>query len=279
MTARPPIVQINLAPTLGGAEVFTAFMSRALVARGWPTRVIVGADAHVLARSRFRRRGTGPRARRNRRRERAGTRRHRAHPRLAARARADGLRERGAVLGIAHQAIYDASRPAYYGRADLMFGVSRHVIATLRDNGVANVHAEPLLGIGEIHRLHTEAAPRPRCRCANGTNASSSRGFLPTGQRIVPGAGNGRTYAKTAGAHAGHRVAHRARQAVSGAVRHPRADHRGAAARQRRDLRHRGRLQAAGANCAARCARSGRASASGVISATWRPPIAASTTC
>jgi len=44
MAARPRIVQVNLAPTLGGAEVFTAFMSRALVARGWPTRVLVRAD-------------------------------------------------------------------------------------------------------------------------------------------------------------------------------------------------------------------------------------------
>ena len=46
MAARPTIVQINLAPTLGGAEVFTAFMSRALAARGWPTRVIVDAKAN-----------------------------------------------------------------------------------------------------------------------------------------------------------------------------------------------------------------------------------------
>ena len=45
MAARPAIVQINLAPTLGGAEVFTAFMSRALAARGWPTCVLVRADA------------------------------------------------------------------------------------------------------------------------------------------------------------------------------------------------------------------------------------------
>ena len=45
MTARPTIVQINLAPTLGGAEVYTAFMSRALAARGWPTRVVVSANA------------------------------------------------------------------------------------------------------------------------------------------------------------------------------------------------------------------------------------------
>ena len=48
------------------------------------------------------------------------------------------LRSRGPVVGIAHQAIYDSSRPAYYGAADVMFGVSRHVVATLRANGVAS---------------------------------------------------------------------------------------------------------------------------------------------
>ena len=63
MAARPTIVQINLAPTLGGAEVFTAFMSRALAARGWPTRVLVARRRGLLARPRLRRRGTIARAR------------------------------------------------------------------------------------------------------------------------------------------------------------------------------------------------------------------------
>ena len=42
---RPTIVQFNLSPTLGGAEVYTAFFSRALEARGWPTRVVVSPGA------------------------------------------------------------------------------------------------------------------------------------------------------------------------------------------------------------------------------------------
>ena len=40
-----------------------------------------------------------------------------------------------------------------------MFGVSQHVIATLQDNGVRNIYGVPLLGIGEIHRLHQAATP------------------------------------------------------------------------------------------------------------------------
>ena len=42
---RPTIVQFNLSPTLGGAEVYTAFFCRALEARGWPTRVVVNSAA------------------------------------------------------------------------------------------------------------------------------------------------------------------------------------------------------------------------------------------
>ena len=69
-------------------------------------------------------------------RRRAGARRHRADPRLAPRAGAGQAASARPVVGIAHQAIYDSSRPAYYDTADVMFGVSRHVVATLRANGV-----------------------------------------------------------------------------------------------------------------------------------------------
>ena len=103
----------------------------------------------------------GRRAGRRRRRRRAGARRHRARSTARSPRRCwPGCARRGIVLGIAHQAIYDSSRPAYYGtRPIIVFGVSRHVVATLRANGVANVHAEPLFGIGEIHRLHSDATP------------------------------------------------------------------------------------------------------------------------
>jgi glycosyltransferase involved in cell wall biosynthesis len=200
MTPRPRIVQINLAPTLGGAEVFTAFMSRALAARGWPTRVIVAARAsfwrdldfggvEVIGVSG----GDGI----------AATNALEAgdialiHGSLPAPMLAR-LRERGMVLGIAHQALYDASRPAYYGQSDLVFGVSRHVIATLRAHGMANVHDEPLLGIGEIHRLHSEATPirGPLCEWDERKFVEKLRG---AGQRVFPAFGHGARYAKRPG--------------------------------------------------------------------------------
>ncbi|MEO8344863.1 MAG: glycosyltransferase [Betaproteobacteria bacterium] len=159
MAPRPTIVQINLAPTLGGAEVYTAFMSRALSSRGWPTRAIVSARAHFWRDLDF----GGV--------ERVGV----SDGMAAAALLAPGeialihgslplpvlkmLRGRGPILGIAHQAIYDTTRPAYFHHADLLYGVSQHVLATLRGNGVANIYDQPLFGIGDVHRLHAETTP------------------------------------------------------------------------------------------------------------------------
>jgi len=198
MTARPGIVQINLAPTLGGAEVFTAFMSRALVARGWPTRVIVGADALFWLDLDF-----------------GGVELDRVPNGMsAAKALVAGeialihgslpgpvlaaLGKRGPVLGIAHQAIYDSSRPAYFGHADVMFGVSQHVLRTLRDNGVANVYDRPLFGIGEIRRLHTAAAPVRGPLCEWDERKFFER-TLAAGQQILPAVGKPDTYEKRPG--------------------------------------------------------------------------------
>jgi glycosyltransferase involved in cell wall biosynthesis len=198
MTPRPAIVQINLAPTLGGAEVFTAFMSRALAARGWPTRVFVSAAARFW-----------------RDLDLGGVPLVRVRDSITA---ADALEpgsialihgslptpaltrlhQRGPVLGIAHQAIYDSSRPAYFAYADLMFGVSRHVLATLRDNGVTNCHEEPLYGIGEIRRLHSEAVPLrgPLCEWDERKFFENLRG---TARRWLPAFGPATRYTRRPG--------------------------------------------------------------------------------
>lgn len=197
-TARPRIVQINLAPTLGGAEVFTAFMSRALVARGWPTRVLIDANAQFWRDLDF-----------------GGVEQFRVRDGMAAAAALEGsdialihgslpepvltkLGKRGAILGIAHQAIYDSSRPAYFGHADLLFGVSQHVLTTLRDHGVKNIHGEPLFGIGEIHRLHREATPvrGPLCEWDERKFFEKIRA---AGQRAFPAVGNATPYVRRPG--------------------------------------------------------------------------------
>ena len=198
MTARPRIVQVNLAPTLGGAEVFTAFMSRALVARGWPTRALIRAGAAFWNDLDF-----------------GGVEHLPVTDGMAAVAALEAgdialihgslpapvlakLRSRGPVVGIAHQAIYDSSRPAYYGAADVMFGVSRHVVATLRANGVASVQDEPLFGIGEIKRMHGVAVPVRGPLCEWDERKPYER-LLAAAQRAFRGRGTGPAYTKRPG--------------------------------------------------------------------------------
>ena len=198
MTARPTIAQINLAPTLGGAEVFTAFMSRALAARGWPTRVLIDADAHFWRDLDF-----------------GGVEQIRVRNGTAAVVALRGgdlalihgslpvpvlnrLGERGPILGIAHQAIYDKSRPAYFGHADLLFGVSQHVLRTLRDSGLQNIHDEPLFGLGETHRMHSEATPVRGPLCEWDQRKFAER-LLRISERALPAIGKATPYARRPG--------------------------------------------------------------------------------
>jgi glycosyltransferase involved in cell wall biosynthesis len=154
---RPTIVQFNLSPTLGGAEVYTAFFSRALAARGWPTRMVVNAAARFWDDLDL---GCIPRA--------------------SAATGGDGTRKRDIavihspvpagmlstlarhyVAGVAHQAIYSGKHPAYYDRADMLLAVSRHVMATLQQHGLARVHPTPLYGVADLDRGAHAAAPAP----------------------------------------------------------------------------------------------------------------------
>jgi glycosyltransferase involved in cell wall biosynthesis len=146
--ARPTVVQFNLSPTLGGAEVYTAFFSRALAARGWATRVVVDPAATFWDELDFGgvpRVGPGSAQAAVAAGELALVHAPLPAPALAALA---GRR----VVGIAHQAIYDGARPAYYDRADVLLAVSRHVIATLRAHGLQRVHDTPLYGVADLDR-------------------------------------------------------------------------------------------------------------------------------
>jgi glycosyltransferase involved in cell wall biosynthesis len=195
---RPTIVQVNLSRTLGGAEVYTAFMSRALALRGWPTRVLVDARALFWQDLDF---GSV---------EQVPVRNAAA----AAAAVSAGdivlihgsvpeellatLAARAPIIGIAHQAIYDARRPAYYDRADLMLGVSRHVIKTLLDNGVTRVHGGALYGVGEIDRRHHDASPRRGPLCEWDEHKMRDR-MLALGDRARRALGGAPAYARRPG--------------------------------------------------------------------------------
>jgi glycosyltransferase involved in cell wall biosynthesis len=145
---RPTIVQFNLSPTLGGAEVYTAFFSRALEAHGWPTRVVVDPAARFWDDLNF-----------------GGVRRSPFRPGTDALEHDDvavihtslpdpvlAALANQFVVGLAHQALYDETRPAYYSRADLLFAVSRHVGATLQRHGLHRVYPIPLYGVADLDR-------------------------------------------------------------------------------------------------------------------------------
>jgi glycosyltransferase involved in cell wall biosynthesis len=145
---RPAIVQFNLSPTLGGAEVYTAFFSRALAARGWPTRVVVNSAARFwgdldfggVERTPFR---YGADALEN------------GDVALVHASLPDPMLAQFAghfVVGLAHQALYDHTRPAYYDRADQLLAVSRHVASTLHQRGLHRVHPTPLYGVADLER-------------------------------------------------------------------------------------------------------------------------------
>ena len=145
---RPTIVQFNLSPTLGGAEVYTAFFSRALESRGWRTRVVVNPAATFWGDLDF---GGVPRVNFG---AAAGALKPGEvallHSPLPADALAGLADER--VIGVAHQVLYDAKRPAYYDRADMLLAVSRHVIDSLLRNGLTRVHPTPLYGVADLQR-------------------------------------------------------------------------------------------------------------------------------
>ena len=146
--ARPTIVQFNLSPTLGGAEVYTAFFSRAIESHGWRTRVVVNPAATFWSDLDFgsvQRVSFGASAGALKSGEVALI-----HSPMPAGALAALSGER--VIGVAHQALYDAKRPAYYDRADMLLAVSQHVIDSLLRNGLKQVHPTPLYGVADLHR-------------------------------------------------------------------------------------------------------------------------------
>ena len=148
---RPTIVQFNLSPTLGGAEVYTAFFSRALEARGWPTRVVVSPNARFWGDLDF-----GGVVRSPLRQGAGALQRGDIALIHASLPGAELAKCKGHfVAGLAHQALYDGTRPAYYDRADLLLAVSAHVATSLRRNGLDRVHPAPLYGVAELERAGT----------------------------------------------------------------------------------------------------------------------------
>jgi hypothetical protein len=151
---RPTIVQFNLSPTLGGAEVYTAFFSRALEARGWPTRVVVNPGARFWDDLNFSSVTRSP--------LRLGDGLQRGDIALIHTSLPDSMLAMLSacfVVGLAHQTLYDETRPAYYDRADLLLAVSQHVSATLQRHGLKRVHPTALYGVADLERARSVKGP------------------------------------------------------------------------------------------------------------------------
>jgi glycosyltransferase involved in cell wall biosynthesis len=149
----PPVFHLNPSPTLGGAEVYTGFLARALQESGWRNVIVTGKDAGYW-------RGIN--------RGDAEIREHdfRLKEDISAipdqtlvcvhapvpKGLVDRLAARCRLLGIGHQAVYSAAVPYYYSASHCLLPVSRHVAATLRGAGYSAVHETPLLGVAELHR-------------------------------------------------------------------------------------------------------------------------------
>jgi glycosyltransferase involved in cell wall biosynthesis len=142
-----------MSAALGGAEVYSAFFTHALLALGCETELFVRQGATYWGALDFRGarvtpvRDAGEIASRL-----SGT------PQwlvIHAPVPAQDLQVLGRehrLAGIANQALYDHRRPAYYDRSDLLVPVSQYVIATLEREGFDRIYREPLLGVADLSR-------------------------------------------------------------------------------------------------------------------------------
>ena len=144
--------QINLQRRFGGGEVYTAFMARALRARGWETHTIVARDADF-----WKRLDLGDTTLHPVRDPAQISELLTAHKDVVFHhgAPSPDLRIDRPLLAIAHMPVHDRDpepfRPCYR-----VLGVSRYVIRTLRERGLSNVHGEPLYGVADLTRMAPE---------------------------------------------------------------------------------------------------------------------------
>jgi len=147
---RPIVYQLNLSPSLGGAEVYTAFFARALLACGWPTEVVVAREAEFWRRLDCGGAKLSPFV---------GNEQllaafpagaivvvHSPAPEPLIRRLAQSTR----LLALCHQALYSVAQPNYYRHAELLIPVSHYAVETLRRRGYRNIYSAPLYGLGQV---------------------------------------------------------------------------------------------------------------------------------
>ena len=144
--------QINLQKHFGGGEVYTAFLARALRARGWEVHTLVAEDAGFWDRLELGDTKRHPtrdiRQMLEHLRNQNGPILHHGapHPHLR-----NALDADHALAAIAHMPVHDRS-PEPFRSCRRVFGVSNYVIRTLRAHGLDNVHPSPLYGVADLER-------------------------------------------------------------------------------------------------------------------------------
>ena len=147
--------QINLQKHFGGGEVYTAFLARALRARGWQVHTVVAEDAGFW--SRLEPDDTERHPIRDIRQilellqNQNGPIIHHGAPNADLR---DALSAHHSLIAIAHMPVQDRN-PEPFRSCRCVFGVSNYVIRTLREHGLDNIYATPLYGVADLERNAT----------------------------------------------------------------------------------------------------------------------------
>lgn len=147
-------VQINLQPSLGGGEIYTAAVGRAMAAIGLPTDIIVHPAANFWPRLACGGARVLPMGRPDDLATLMPTGERIlviAHAGVDATAMQWLRRQGHKVAAFAHMPFHERS-PALIQQADVVCAVSGYVLKTLRDKGVVNVFPAPFFGVADLQR-------------------------------------------------------------------------------------------------------------------------------
>lgn len=149
-------IQINLQKHFGGGEVYTGFLTRALLAAGWEVTLIRNRDAdfwRVVDLGHARQIGvsTGAELLDHLPADPALVLYHGPPSRKLA------IPAPHKIAAIAHMPVYDRNADGFQV-ADKVFGVSRHVLDSLTAKGIEHAHPEPLLGVADLRDADATSA-------------------------------------------------------------------------------------------------------------------------
>lgn len=147
---RRTVYQLNLSPSLGGAEVYTGFFSRALTEIGWPTELIVAPGAKYWGSLDMGESQVVPLVSADALLDTLAKDAILVIHSPAPESLVQRLSQKVRVLALAHQALYNDKQPNYYRYAEIVIPVSHYVIETLKRRNYTNIYPFPLYGIGGI---------------------------------------------------------------------------------------------------------------------------------